>query len=197
MCCDVLVQEVSTEDALYALPTADIGPIEDVNMLVAHVKPQLAQPFVAFKDSTVSKGIQMETLMEDVALSVSSAVHTTISQCALHVFRVFNLTPSRAKVVKTVSNRLRKDHIAIANYHISARSCPTAQTGDSAPQRIAVESALALDPTEPVKFMSLETLLNVPVTKDLCNVPVTKTCRTLSADCNCRPVAILNEAWIC
>lgn len=92
----------------------------------------------------------------DVALTDAINESTAASQCPVSCFRVLHLNPARLKVLKSPFHNVRSDHVALAPYRINSK-----RFGDEADRSISVSSALSLNHTDAIKFLSMKVLMQI------------------------------------
>ena len=100
-----------------------------------------------------SSGFELES---DVALTDAINESTAASQCPVSCFRVLHLNPARLKVLKTPFHNVRPDHVALAPYRINSK-----RFGDEAERSISVSSAVSLNKSDSIKFLSLKVLMQM------------------------------------
>ncbi len=116
-------QETCEEDALYTLPTGT-------------ATENLAEVFADANIQIESSGLQDDTAtVADSNLAVDP-------DCSVQVFRVLDFNVAGQKVIPTMLQKVRGDHVAIASYKIEARDVQ--EDGDEL--KLLVTSSLAVDP---------------------------------------------------
>ena len=134
------------EDDLYCPPVVHADGLPTLNELMAGEE----------RTSSVF-GVLSEGLVDDSTMSLLEDEKTSVGQCPVHCFRMLHFNPARLKVAKTPMLHIRSDHIAIAPYQVTARR------SDETGFQIAVASRVSLDAAAPVRFLSLDHLLNIEV----------------------------------
>ena len=137
-------QEVVEEDALYTLPPGKSETIDDVFQSADVTRAEI--------DKMSETG-----LVDDSAFCFDEPLPSApSSETTLEVSRVLSFNPSGAKLLPTVLQRARGDHIAVASYRIDA--VEVVEPGCE--PKLKVTSGLCRDPNIPTKLISLNTFMN-------------------------------------
>ena len=146
------MQELKSEDAIYALPSLTLqGGYETTDDVVCGA--------AALNAMDSGNGLE-----DDTAFDSLTNERISDAQCPLHLFKVVHLSPGRMKGVKNCFYNLRNDHVALAPYLIDARMLTDADGPmDLSNLCLMVSSALSHDSDATSKFLSLKTLMKMDV----------------------------------
>ena len=131
-------QETCEEDALYTLPTGT-------------ATENLAEVFADANIQIESSGLQ------DGTATVADSNLAVDPDCSVQVFRVLDFNVAGQKVIPTMLQKVRGDHVAIASHKIEARDVQ--EDGDEL--KLLVTSSLAVDPRTPTRLLSTSSLMSL------------------------------------